>query len=316
MSQETAGTYDPTLDVRYALRIAHTYLGFYDRLGLPIRGSRVLELGPGKDFGSVMVLRCLGAECAVADLYLSEFDPKTHPTFYAALADAVGKLFPDADLAPLRKLVADKRYSDEIIGRFARTCEDLSNIPTGTYDLIVSNAVMEHVPDPAIAFRELCRITKPGGFGVHQIDYRDHRNFDRPLEYIFMPEKEFRGLFKSVQGTCGNRFRARHFWKFFEDSGFTIDAIEHNMLAKDSYLKDVFGRAKQAGLPYSEEDLKVLSGRIYVAKPPEGARAFESSMVRSGRVPEMAMLKVREDALPLPQFHRRLYHKVADLLRI
>lgn len=43
--------------------------------------------------------------------------------------------------------------------------EDIMALSYGdaTFDVIVSNDVLEHIPDPAAAFRECCRVLRPGG---------------------------------------------------------------------------------------------------------------------------------------------------------
>ena len=48
--------------------------------------------------------------------------------------------------------------------------QDLS-FADGALDLVVSNDVLEHVPEPEIAFRELARVLRPGGRAVHTIPF-------------------------------------------------------------------------------------------------------------------------------------------------
>ncbi|HAO00121.1 MAG TPA: ubiquinone biosynthesis protein UbiE [Planctomycetaceae bacterium] len=35
--------------------------------------------------------------------------------------------------------------------------------PDGTFDLVISNSIVHHIPDPAICLSEMVRVTKPGG---------------------------------------------------------------------------------------------------------------------------------------------------------
>jgi len=48
---------------------------------------------------------------------------------------------------------------------------DICNLPfeDNTYDLILCNHVLEHIPDDTKAMQELYRVLKPGGMGVFQI---------------------------------------------------------------------------------------------------------------------------------------------------
>jgi ubiquinone/menaquinone biosynthesis C-methylase UbiE len=65
--------------------------------------------------------------------------------------------------------------------------EDVGELPDGSIDIHYSNATFEHLADIPASIAQLGRITKPGGVGFHQIDFRDHRNFDRPLDYLTIP---------------------------------------------------------------------------------------------------------------------------------
>jgi SAM-dependent methyltransferase len=52
-----------------------------------------------------------------------------------------------------------------------------------TFDLVISDQVFEHVQDQVRVFKELLRITKPGGYGLHVIPARY-----MPIEgHIFVP---------------------------------------------------------------------------------------------------------------------------------
>jgi SAM-dependent methyltransferase len=41
------------------------------------------------------------------------------------------------------------------------------DVPDGAFDFMVSDQILEHVPDPARAMRESARVLKPGGIAVH-----------------------------------------------------------------------------------------------------------------------------------------------------
>lgn len=50
---------------------------------------------------------------------------------------------------------------------------DVTAIPyaEGTFDWVICNHVLEHVPDDAAALREMCRVMKPGGWAVLQTPF-------------------------------------------------------------------------------------------------------------------------------------------------
>jgi SAM-dependent methyltransferase len=59
-------------------------------------------------------------------------------------------------------------------------CEDLGRqtFPDGSFDLVISLDVMEHVIDPDAAFREIARTLAPGGAHVFTTSLEVHRGHD------------------------------------------------------------------------------------------------------------------------------------------
>jgi ubiquinone/menaquinone biosynthesis C-methylase UbiE len=52
-------------------------------------------------------------------------------------------------------------------------CEDVQQLTfkDNTFDLIISQDVFEHVPDPKRGFREIFRVLKPGGYHVFTVPF-------------------------------------------------------------------------------------------------------------------------------------------------
>ena len=80
----------------------------------------------------------------------------------------------------VRNYLRLRQESDRANFRIATRTETRLPFADGTFDLIISNQVFEHVKDQATAFRELHRITKPGGHHMHIIPsgyspYERHR---------------------------------------------------------------------------------------------------------------------------------------------
>ena len=59
---------------------------------------------------------------------------------------------------------------------------DICDLPfkDNTYDVILCNHVLEHIPDDTKAMQELYRVLKPGGMGIFQIpqDYKREKTFE------------------------------------------------------------------------------------------------------------------------------------------
>ncbi len=59
----------------------------------------------------------------------------------------------------------------DLLSPIADVKADICNLPfeNNSYDIILCNHVLEHVPDDTTAMQELYRVMKPGGFGIFQI---------------------------------------------------------------------------------------------------------------------------------------------------
>ena len=143
----------------------------------------------------------------VADRFLAPWDPDYHPQFHILLRDRIQEKIPEADVSPLEIILAHGGYLSDTIRCYATALEELTNIPTASVDIIFSNAVLEHIYDPPTAFKSLARVSKLGGWGFHQVDFRDHRSMEQPLEFLLMSEAEFVQEFTQCHGECGNRYR-------------------------------------------------------------------------------------------------------------
>jgi SAM-dependent methyltransferase len=263
-----------TADVEYANKIVRSYLEIFEKMGVSLVGRDILELGPGKNFGSTLIIGCLGAHVAVSDLYLSVWDSEYHPVFYRSLLEALPMNFPGADPAPLRQIVEQGAYPQSVLRTYHSKAENLSGIDSQSFDVVISNAVLEHVEDPQTAAREMMRVTRRGGFGIHQVDFRDHRDFSRPLEYLLFSRTEFSRHFAYARGSCGNRWRQSDFINVFNEAGFSIDLLEANCFATDEYLADLMPRLGSATQMFSRLDLHVLGGRFVLRRPIQDRRAF------------------------------------------
>src|SRR5262249_1690760 len=175
-----------------------------------------------------------------------------------------------ADVWPLSQLVALNAYPESLFSRYERDVERLC-LPSDSFDMVFSNAVVEHLYDLQAALAQVFRVTRPGGFGVHQVDSRDHRDFDHPLEYLLLSTENFNKLFAGRQGEMGNRYRAGEIARLLSAAGFELLDFEETVSCNPDYLADFLPRLRAAkDSPYrncSQEELRILSGNFRVRKP-------------------------------------------------
>jgi hypothetical protein len=82
---------------------------------------------------------------------------------------------------------------------------------------------LEHLEHTAEVLENLRRILRPGGWGFHAIDLRDHTDFSKPLEFLKYDQAEH----ERRTGCFQNRLRAGEFLDLFEASGYRIAWTEY-----------------------------------------------------------------------------------------
>jgi len=256
-------------DSDYAIRIARSYIDALPGGPASLQGKSALELGPGTNFATALALKALGAEKVfVADRFLAPFIREYHEPLYRNVGHKLVAVYPTTNLDVFESYARDGGESS-LLSAVESPMEEIAGAFCDI-DLTLSNAVFEHLYNPLEAIRNLCAIMKPGGIGFHQVDFRYHSDFDRPLEYLLMDEISYSRLFDSCHGECGNRTRAVQMTEMFKHVGFSSVECQGNMFADPNYLEHFLARLRaQSWNPYnrySAKDLSVISARFVLTK--------------------------------------------------
>jgi SAM-dependent methyltransferase len=230
-----------------------------------LAGRSVLEVGPGQDLGLPLILIGLGASCTVVDRYPVQWDPEFHPRYYCELLVAVQAEMPEVDGGAIETVLRHREHAGDRLRVQRGGLEEIDDVPEGSIDVTYSNAALEHVVDVERAVVALARITRRGGVGFHQTDFRDHRTFDRPLEFLTYEEDEFRAVLEERAWSCGNRVRPSEFLAAFDRAGF-IARLEPNLMAEAAYLRDVLSRSIARFRAMDPVDVGVLGGRFILER--------------------------------------------------
>lgn len=207
------------------------------------RGLDVLELGPGPDFGSTLTMAAMGARIAVADRWLPSWDREYHAAVYRRLAALITEQLPGADVTPIQRLVEANAHLPEVVRTFP-DAETLTEAPDQGFDLIISNAVYEHIVDVVAATQRVFDVLRPGGLSVQQVDLRDHRNFDEPLEYLLMTPQQELAWLRETHHHQGCQRRRADYEAAFDRAGFEILSAWIDTRAEPDYLAGFLPRLR------------------------------------------------------------------------
>lgn len=107
----------------------------------------------------------------------------------------------------------------------------LADLPSASYNLVVSAGVFEHLPREGVPeyVRQTHRLLKPGGYAVHSINTTDHLHlYDMtasPKHYLRYSDRTWQLIFANEVQYI-NRLQRCEWMKIFADAGFVC--IEEN----------------------------------------------------------------------------------------
>jgi SAM-dependent methyltransferase len=211
--------YSPKEMARYCKNVYQLYLNH----GLELKGKKVLEVGPGRSLGISLLFILGGAKKVYA-------------------IDRFNCLSSRDDLV-LKHLSPKYEYYMKQIEYVTLPIEYLNDKKIGKVDLIVSNAVMEHVNDLEHTFRNLYSLLSPSGIMIHKVDLRAHNRFLKGGPLWFLKYSNF--LWKMMGNNIGapNRMRFPDYkyilkkygfeFKFKIDEYFDLNEVKK---ARETYL--------------------------------------------------------------------------------
>jgi hypothetical protein len=228
--------------VDYAFRVGRSHKEKREMWGGSLDGISALEIGPGIDFGSTLFMACFGTSVAVADHWLAQWQDDFHRPLYTALEKRISEVHPEADTTPIHAVLEAGDYPPEIIRLIPEMADTLESVPDGSFDYVVSNAVFEHIPRLRRACAQMMRISKPGALHIHQVDMRDHRTFDRPLEYLLLVLEDEEKFLSLSEYHLGSLRRASEYEAAFRGAGFEVLSNYVNLRSEPDYMQDFLAR--------------------------------------------------------------------------
>ncbi len=231
-----------------------------------LKNKKLLEIGPGQDFGIAFILIDLGlSEAILIDPYLIEWKAHYHPLYYESLLQEVQKKYPLVEFSSLKEIIRNQSHDASKLRCYNLGIEKVFEVEDGTIDISISNACFEHFVYPELAVKELARITKKGGIGFHQIDLRDHRNYNKPLEFLTFPDKLFLKIKKMTDARFGNRLRYNEYKEIFEEAGFLVE-FKVDSFADEAYLNTILKKALPKYRQMPTDFVGMLGGRFFIQK--------------------------------------------------
>jgi SAM-dependent methyltransferase len=271
-----------------------------------IEGKRILEIGPGDNFGVALKFLSAGAAQVVClDKFYSPHDAAQEYAIYKTLRGRLdgesGRRFDEAvDLGDGIRINGERL---KVV--YGKGIEDAKGLfGEASFDLILSRAVLEYLTDSDFAFSVMNDLLSPGGMMAHKIDLRDDEMFSgkgmNPLTFLTIPDSIYR-LMTVGSGRCNRRlinYYRRTMNELAYDTRFfvtcvvgekgellphkekIIPTVDYSERAH-SIVNEIRSRLHGDYKNLTDEDL-LVSGIFLVAKKPEEANAAKEPLSSFG----------------------------------
>jgi len=184
--------------VSYIDCVYREYLEYSGTTPEAFRGHRILEVGPGDNFGVALKFLADGAGKVVClDKFYSERNQEQQRRIYREirkqLAPKAAATF-DECIKLDEGIELNQDRIEYIYGHGIEEADQL--LPAQSFHFIVSRAVMHNVYDIDRGFEAMDRLLAPGGYMCHKIDFSDENMFSsrgmHPLTFLTIPERIYR----------------------------------------------------------------------------------------------------------------------------
>ncbi|MCU1266087.1 MAG: Methyltransferase type 12 [Acidobacteria bacterium] len=176
------------------------YLAYGQLTSDQLRGKKILELGFGDNVGVALRFLSAGAAKVICiDKFCSKRDAGREEEIYSALREQLtseerGRFDKAVDLTDGISFDATRiSYSR---GLDLEPATRALQIPEGSFDIIISRAVIEEIYDPAVVFAQVDKLLAPNGMMLHKIDLSDYGIFTdggmHPLTFLTIPHSVYR----------------------------------------------------------------------------------------------------------------------------
>ncbi len=124
-----------------------------------------------------------------------------------------------------RKLKNLDYTTTDLLSPLADVKADICNLPfeDNTFDVLLCNHVLEHIPDDTKAMQELYRVLKPGGWGIFQIpqDLKREKTFEDDSITDYKERARIFGQYDHV------RVYGRDYFDKLRSIGFRVEEVDY-----------------------------------------------------------------------------------------
>ncbi len=226
--------------------------------------KHVLELGPGPDLGTGFVILALGAQSYTAiDKY--ELISQTPKKFYKTLFGELKK-YPGYKKAQTALDQFQKQGFSDYFSYIYEPSFSLNNLPLRKFDVLVSQAVLEHLDDARKTFEALQNTLSVNAIMVHEVDLGTHTRWVRTLDPLnLLRYSDIVYDLLSFNGSP-NRLRMSDYQEILDCLGFEKIETKQIIILDKGYVKKSRLHLSEKFRRYPDEDIETKSFYLLATK--------------------------------------------------
>jgi cyclopropane fatty-acyl-phospholipid synthase-like methyltransferase len=191
---------------------------------MPVRNKTCLEIGSGWVLSHALICYLLGAQKIIATDVVPMANPEhlraaVHKAEQSIIRDVLAPYCEHSEVRErLNRLLSIKKFTFEALKglgiEYRAPFDFAKQNRLSDVDFIYSFAVMEHIPvnDVFPLLNNVTRSLRPGGAMVHCIHLEDHKDFDRPFDFLSINKDSYP---REVQTIRSNRIRRSQWHNIF-----------------------------------------------------------------------------------------------------
>lgn len=224
-----------------------------------LKGKNLLEIGCGRNHGLSLIAAGYGANVVACDRYAPLWDEEFHPGYIDFLMRKGASMWSGFDGARLSRFLETKAFDGAPFTFFQEDAEQLLSRIDLAFDYHCSTAALEHFYDMESVAAMLGKTANHGSMGCHWVDFRDHRDFARPLDFLLLDDAAYDTLCGDQKYVHGNRLRPMEYTALFERHGFqdvTPYSLPYDI--DPAYMPDFLPRLRASGTRFADEPEETL----------------------------------------------------------
>ncbi|ODS35024.1 hypothetical protein BEH94_03720 [Candidatus Altiarchaeales archaeon WOR_SM1_SCG] len=218
-----------------------------------VESKTILEIGPGNSYIIAYNFLMHGAKKVIlADKFPRIIETKKQKEYFKREIDYISRKY------------GKKPFflgNGEIDGRYIEFInKDITETDIKDVDLIFTNSVLEHVKNIEENIKYMSKILNNNGYVLHNIDLRDHYNFNKPFLFYKYSDRIWNNLLTKEGISYTNRLRYDDFIGLFKNAG--LETIHEKIERCKLNQKKLSSKFKSK----NKRDLEITNLRILLKK--------------------------------------------------